>query len=92
MYRLGLEGILGLRRRGNSLHIRPRVPKSWPGYRLHYRWKSSTLDIKVRREAQTDSNHVQEVLFDGEVLEGTAIPLIDDGQRHEVVVMLGDRS
>ena len=33
MYRVGLEGMLGLVRRGASFALEPCIPSSWPGYR-----------------------------------------------------------
>ncbi|HEX6644996.1 MAG TPA: glucoamylase family protein, partial [Gemmatimonadales bacterium] len=36
MYRVGLEAILGFTRRGNRFRVDPRVPESWPEFRLEY--------------------------------------------------------
>ena len=35
MYRLGIEGLLGLKRLGNRLQIDPCIPDDWPGYDAH---------------------------------------------------------
>jgi cellobiose phosphorylase len=48
-YRLGLEAILGFRRRGNVLRLRPHIPAAWPGYQLTYRWGQSRYHIQVSR-------------------------------------------
>ena len=37
MYRLIVESLLGLRREGMRLHIDPRLPAHWPGFRFNYR-------------------------------------------------------
>ena len=37
MYRLGVEGILGVHRVGNALQIDPCIPKDWSRYALTYR-------------------------------------------------------
>ena len=42
MYRLGLEGILGLQRRGAGLIIEPHIPAGWPGYEVTYRYGQAT--------------------------------------------------
>jgi cyclic beta-1,2-glucan glucanotransferase len=41
MYRVGLEGILGFTKRGDTLFIEPRAPTSWPGYTIEYRYGGS---------------------------------------------------
>lgn len=48
-YRLGIEGILGLRRVGDELHISPRAPRDWPGFEIRYRYGSSTYVVRARR-------------------------------------------
>ena len=42
MYRLGIEGILGLRRVAGGLLLDPRLPPSWPGYEATYRYGATT--------------------------------------------------
>ena len=84
MYRVGLEEILGLSRRGNSLEIRPCVPGSWPSYSISYRFGSSRYEITVY--PPQGQREVLPVLMDGRVLSSGSIPLVDDGQSHEVQV------
>jgi cyclic beta-1,2-glucan synthetase len=84
MYRLGLEGILGLHRRGNSLQIRPQIPPSWPGFKAVYRFGRSAYHIQVEN-AQGDKT---QVWLDGKKLPAPDIPLQDDGREHEVVICL----
>jgi cyclic beta-1,2-glucan synthetase len=82
MYRVGLEGILGLKKRGDRLFIEPRAPSTWAGYTIEYRYGGSLYVIVVRSEG--GNGGAVEVTVDGQVSEG--IPLVDDGQRHEVTV------
>jgi cyclic beta-1,2-glucan synthetase len=90
MYRVGLEGILGFRKRGDTLFIEPRVPASWPGYSIEYRYGGSLYVIVVRNENGTGLGAV-EVAVDGRVLPDGGIPLVDDNQRHEVTVETSGR-
>ena len=83
MYRIGLEGILGLEKRGNSLHIQPRAPAAWQEYQIEYRFGGSTYAITVRRDAGTTS---VVAAVDGTETPDGSIPLVDDGRRHDVVV------
>jgi cyclic beta-1,2-glucan synthetase len=84
MYRVGLEGILGLEKRGDVLHIRPRAPASWREYTIEYRHGRSVYVITVKNEGDTRSAGT--VTIDGRQSADSAIPLVDDGTRHEVLV------
>ncbi len=83
MYRVGLEGILGLKKRGNTLFMESRAPASWPEYSIEYRHGSSVYAIVVRTEG---GNGTPEVKVDGQVSPDGGIRLVDDGKRHEVAV------
>jgi cyclic beta-1,2-glucan synthetase len=85
MYRVGLEGILGLKKRGDTLFIEPRAPTSWPGYSIEYRHGSSRYAIAVHNEDGVASEAV-EVTVDGQQSPDGGIHLVDDGARHEVRV------
>ncbi len=85
MYRVGLEGILGLRKRGNTLHIEPRIPADWREYTIEYRFGKSLYVITVHNERRAELCRPG-LTLDGEILPGPGIPLVDDGARHEVAV------
>ncbi|MGE0556431.1 MAG: glycosyl transferase family 36, partial [Gemmatimonadales bacterium] len=85
MYRVGLESILGLTKRGDSLAFKPAVPAHWPEFSLVYRHGRSSYSIVVRHPARVTPDSA-EVVLDGRRLAGSSIPLVDDGGRHEVVV------
>ncbi len=87
-YRLGLEAILGIRRRGAALEIRPCIPPGWPGYEVTYRHGESTYAIRVENPDGASAG-VVEVSLDGSALESARVPLVDDGRPHEVKVRLG---
>jgi len=85
MYRVGVEGILGLRKRGSTLLIEPRAPTHWPEYTIEYRYGQSLYTIVVNQVEGTAPDSV-EVTLDGQRLPAPGIPLLDDGERHEVRV------
>ena len=85
MYRVGLEGILGLEKRGNTLYINPRAPTSWREYTIEYRHGGSVYDITVRNDKGVAGGAV-EVTVDGRASPDGGIRLVDDGARHEVRV------
>jgi cellobiose phosphorylase len=88
MYRLGLEAILGLHRRGNELHIRPCIPKDWPSYEIVYRFGRSSYHIHVENNPDENGQDIR-ITLDEKSVETNAIPLIDDGREHHVTLVLG---
>jgi cyclic beta-1,2-glucan synthetase len=88
MYRLGLEAILGLRRVGEALQINPCIPRHWSGYELTYRVGETAYRIRVENPEGVNRG-VKQVTLDGETLPGDEIPLLGDGQRHDVHVLMG---
>ena len=85
MYRVGLEAILGFTKRGATLRIDPCVPAEWPELSIEYRYGSSLYVIVVHEPGAARENGM-EVTLDGNALGTDVMPLMDDGQRHEVVV------
>ena len=90
MYQAGIEWILGFRLRGTTLLIDPCVPRAWPGYEIEFRFHSARYQIVVENPHGV-SRGVASSELDGRALTGggAAIPLVDDGARHRVRVVLG---
>jgi cellobiose phosphorylase len=88
MYRIGVENMLGLRRRGQSLEVAPCVPPSWREYSVTYRYGSSELTLTFRNSDGV-AGGVQRIELDGRTLPEATIPLVDDGRRHQAVVVIG---
>ncbi len=87
-YRVALETLLGLSiGRGKELVLRPRVPASWPGFKVRYRHghRGTVYEIQASRVATG-------VTVDGRAVEscddGVRIPIEDDGRTHVVIVGL----
>jgi cyclic beta-1,2-glucan glucanotransferase len=80
MYRVGLEAILGFTRRGDSLQLVPCVPAAWKEYAIEYRFGGSLYSLRVER-----GHDAPGITLDGRSIEGTAIPLADDGRPHSAV-------
>lgn len=95
MLRVGLESVLGVTLTdGDTLELRPCIPRAWPGFSLRYTLPDSgtVYDIVVtqatpQRAGETDAEADGERL---EVLDGAVhIPLRHDGATHQVRVTLG---
>jgi cyclic beta-1,2-glucan synthetase len=86
MYRVALEAILGFTKRGQTLTIAPCVPRDWQDFTIEYRYGRSLYVITARNGGHSTSGGA-EVSLDGQALDSPVIPLVDDGTRHEVVVL-----
>jgi cyclic beta-1,2-glucan synthetase len=90
MYRLGVEAILGLRKVGGNLRIDPCIPKDWQAYEMTYHHGKTIYHIQI--ESPDHVNHgVKMIVLDGKALTGEEVPLVDDGQQHEVQVLMVER-
>jgi cyclic beta-1,2-glucan synthetase len=88
MYRAGLESILGLSRRGSTFAMDPCIPSSWPSYVILWRFGGTHYEITVSNpECRCRGIAVAEL--DGAPIDPRAIPLVDDGRRHELRLVLG---
>ena len=81
LHRAAVEGILGLQRRADVLHLNPSLPSAWPGFSVRLRVSDAVYRIKVHRgeEASVEVNR-QKV---------DAIRLERHGV-HEVIVTVAD--
>ncbi len=70
-YKTGIENILGLHKKGDTLCIMPQIPSDWNNFSIRYRFGNSTYTLKYERT--------------GDSIQGTSIDLVDDGKEHEIV-------
>ena len=85
MYRVGAGGDSRLHQARRHAGARSRVPPGWPEFTIEYRYGQSLYVIVVRSPGALRSGP-REITLDGKVIDGAAIPLVDDGARHTVVV------
>jgi cyclic beta-1,2-glucan synthetase len=88
MYRLGVEMMLGITRKADRLQINPCIPKEWRAYEMDYRLDNTTYHIRVQNPRGVNRG-VGQIVMDGRKLPDAKIPLLNDGQTHEIVVTLG---
>lgn len=82
LYRLVIDSLLGLDRRGDRLHLAPRLPADWPGVTIHYRYRDTLYHIEVGRLASGQAS----MTLDGIEQARPEIALLDDGGEHRVVL------
>ena len=90
LYRAGLESILGLRPAGATFAVDPCIPSSWPSFEVRWRRGATRFEIGVTNPHRVCRGVVSAEL-DGEPVDPSAIPAVDDGRTHEVRVVLGSR-
>ncbi|MDP2310184.1 MAG: glucoamylase family protein [Pseudomonadota bacterium] len=90
MYRAGLEWILGVRVRGDHLHLAPCVPTSWPSFEVSLKHGGARYEITVLNPRGVQRG-IATLTLDDVALDPAAarVPLVDDGATHRVRVTLG---
>ena len=88
MYRAGLEYILGFQKNGSTVIMDPCIPSKWKEYSIKYRYKETTYNIVVKNPDSINKG-VKSITIDEKIFEGNVINLINDGNVHEVKVMMG---
>jgi cyclic beta-1,2-glucan synthetase len=88
MYRIAVESILGICREGNSLRFSPCVPRHFAKYDVVYRFGGATYHIAVKNRGGA-SSQVGRIVVDGrDVSAAGRVELVDDGEHHDVQVLL----
>ncbi len=88
MYRVGLEGVLGLRRRGSFFSVNPCIPSSWPAFTIEWRFGTTRYTIVVENPERRCTG-VATAELDGSPADPGAVPLVEDGGVHQLRVVLG---
>ena len=90
LYRAGLEAILGFRLQGTFLCLAPCIPKEWPRFEIVFKYHSARYEIAVENPHGVNRG-IAVAELDGKALPAgpTRVPLVDDGQAHQVRVILG---
>ncbi|MCP4960311.1 MAG: cellobiose phosphorylase [Actinomycetia bacterium] len=84
-WRLGVEAILGIRRKGDRLQVEPQLPHHWPGFLATVRTEGGILELSVDNRGR-GGGAVTEILVDGSPIEGNLVDLPTNGATHRVVV------
>lgn len=87
MYQAGLESILGFKRQGDKLTLKPCIPSRWPGYKITYQYEGTKYEIVVENPLSKMTGW-SKVTLDGEELPEPEILLRDDGKEHRVCLTM----
>lgn len=86
-----VENLLGIQRRGDKLHIRPRIPASWPGYKATLKLNGTIIRITVTNSASTADINLAATL-DGQTIEANSdgsISIGISGLEQNLSVLMG---
>jgi cyclic beta-1,2-glucan synthetase len=86
MYRLITESLVGLRLEVDRLRFEPRLPASWPEFKVHYRYRETTYHITIAGGG--NGTNVKQITVDGADQPDLAVRLVDDRIDHQVQVTL----
>ena len=88
MYQAAIQSLLGLRRNGATMSVNPCVPMVWPHFTLEWTVGRTRYRFFVSNPDH-QSQGVRSAELDGVAIDASAIPIDDDGGRHEVTIVLG---
>lgn len=80
-YNIGITGILGIKKEGNTLRINPSVPYTWKSFDVEYRYMDTLYKIKVNFNSKNDG-----IIVDGDKINKNYITLKNDKRIHAVIV------
>ncbi len=84
-YRIGLKDILGFKKSGDTLQIKPAMPSSWNKFTLEYKYMNTLYIIDVNSASK------EKIKLDNHLLKDDIIPLINDGKVHKVDVFINNK-
>ena len=85
-YKVAIEHILGFKKQGNQLIIEPKIPSSWNGFSMSYRYFETLYSIIVQCNNSKEQKNNTEIYLDGLIVKDGVIILVNDGKEHEVVI------
>ncbi|HEY4123128.1 MAG TPA: glucoamylase family protein [Rhizomicrobium sp.] len=89
MYRVGIEWILGLRLKGDTLAIDPSIPSHWPRFEATLRHKGATYEVTVENPHGL-SKGIAELYLDGAPIAGPHVSLPGGSGTHKIRAVMGE--
>ena len=90
MQRAGVESILGMRLQGDVLRLDPCIPKTWSGFEISLRYRSSRYEITVENPASVERGVAFAAVDETNIADRPLrLQLKDDGVTHRLLVRLG---
>jgi cellobiose phosphorylase len=87
LHRVATHWILGIRPQKEGLLVDPSIPSSWTGFGVTRKFRNAIYQINVRNPKHVNKG-IQSMTVDGKKVEGNLIPIFDDGEIHQVEVVM----
>lgn len=84
-YKAGIENILGLKIKNNTLKMEPCIPKDWKEYKIKYRYKNSIYNISVKNPNGKNTG-VERFYQNGKEIEEKQVKLNGEGGIFEIEI------
>ena len=84
-YKAGIENILGLKIKNNTLKMEPCIPKDWKEYKIKYRYKNSIYNISVKNPNGKNTG-VERFYQNGKEIEEKQVKLNGEGGMFEIEI------
>jgi cellobiose phosphorylase len=72
----------------DGLRIDPCIPKNWPGFTVHRKFRGKNVEIEVQNPGAV-SRGVKSLTVDGTDLSGNLVPLEKLAEGSKIVAVLG---
>jgi len=82
------QHILGVRPEHDGLVVDPAIPSDWEEYEVRREFRGATYEITIENPESVESG-VAEIQVDGEEIDGQTLPDFQDGEVHDVRVVMG---
>lgn len=83
LFRGVIEFIIGVSADYNGLRISPNIPKCWDKVKVKRVYRGCEYNITIN---EVHSGDIFKIIVDGTEIDGNIIPIINDGNMHEVIV------
>lgn len=80
--------ILGIQPDYEGLIVDPCIPTDWKGFKISRKFRGALYEIEVKNPNGV-SKGVKEIIVDGRSQTSNIIPLFEDGEEHQVKVIMG---
>ena len=89
-FKAGLEYILGFKKRHDMVFINPCIPSYWEGFQILYRYGDTTYSINVENPDKVNTG-IKSIAIDGTIVKTEGIRLVNDGNMHDVIIIMGEK-
>ena len=86
-YKAGIEYILGLKIKNNTLSLNPCIPKDWKEFNIKYKFERSIYNIKVNNPNGKNFG-ISEFKLNGEIVQEKEVKLVNDGKVYDIEIIL----